>query len=226
MALSQSSRSRKRLLEQVVMRQALSLLMLLTMTTALVAAPPEQWRPIDQAVEDLDALGTSLRRVEPGLRSDGEQTSLFQVPADEYGQSQLYRVGPGFRARVDRVDYLVRRDRRDVAFNVAPRHDGEFVELAPTQTVYELTPMPAVVVNPPPATGADARVNRQVDGRVGSAPARGPVYINGSRPPRTSGPPPATPTSEPGRARDRDQGVVQQPHRAQPARDQGHDPAR
>jgi hypothetical protein len=206
------------------MRQALSLLMLLTMTTALVAAPPEQWRPIDQAVEDLDALGTSLRRVEPGLRSDGEQTSLFQTPADEFGQSQLYRVGPGFRARVDRVDYLVRRDRRDVAFNVAPRRDGEFVELAPTQTVYELTPMPTIVAPPPP--GADARVNRQVDGRVGAAASRGAVYINGSRPLRTPGPAPATSKSEPGRARDRDQGVVQQPHRAKPARDQGHDPAR
>lgn len=184
------------------------------LSSVVAAAPPEQWQPVDQAVADMDALSTSLRTVHVGLRADGEHTSLFVAPDPDGDGVQRYRVGPGFRARVDRLDYLVRRDRKAVRMNMAPRVDGEFLELAPANTVYELTPLPepaAAMPNLP-----DRRVNRQVDGRVGLAPAPGSVHLNGSRPV-------ARPS---GRLGDRHQGVVDQAHRAQPTSHQGDHPAR
>ena len=124
-----------------------------------VAAPPSQWsngRPLDQAVADLDPLATSMRTVQVGLRSSGEQSTLYQrvLPAGEPDydraawvstglgrpQAVYYRVGPGFRARLSRINYLVRVGEKGLALNIAPRYDGEFIELIPNDTVFELNP--------------------------------------------------------------------------------------
>ena len=106
--------------------------------------------PVDQTVSDMDPLAQSLRRVETGLRADGEQTSLFAVPdgaasralratpAAPLSSDHYYRVGPGFVAQLDRPAYLVRVGRKGVALNRAPRRDGEVIELAPANTVFLL----------------------------------------------------------------------------------------
>lgn len=173
---------------------------------AAVAAPPGQWQcgtPVDQAVGDLDGLTTSLRNVQVGLRSTGEQTSLYQqvVAAGEpdydraawvstaIGQQRAvyYRIGPGFRARVSRLNYLVRVGDKGLALNIAPRFDGEFVELIPNDTVFELNPsmvdyrrlrsadssaVRAAIPAMTPVAGlvngrVDGQINGRIDGRVG-----------------------------------------------------------
>lgn len=130
--------------------------------------------PIDQGVADLGPHSTSLRRVESGLRVDGEQTSLFRLdPVDLSQKPTYYRVGPGFRARVDRLDYVVidrhdpgSRRRPNLALNQQPRVDGEFVELIGPNTVFELTLRPAAARRPLPEPRPDARLDGQMDGRL------------------------------------------------------------
>jgi|GEM_PF-5267899 len=116
-----------------------------------------QLQPVDQAVGDLDRLSTSLRHVQPGLRHDGEQTSLYTTPQASpaslpslnktysltapVSQHPAYlRVGPGFTAQMDRPDYIVRRGRKGTASNIAPRRDGEFAEVIPANTVFIINP--------------------------------------------------------------------------------------
>ena len=119
-------------------------------------ALPFIYVPVDQAIEDVDPAGSSLRRVEAGLRGSGEQTSVFQaVPLN--GQPQppgtkptYYRLGPGFRAITNRLNYLVitnpfpqkqRLEAKDTGFNASPALDGMFLELVPDGTVYDLRPI-------------------------------------------------------------------------------------
>jgi hypothetical protein len=128
-------------------------------SVGLRAADPEggqaapSFAPVDQAFGDLDSLMTSLRQVEVGLNLNGEQTSLFRLdpltnPSDSFGQPVLYRLGPGFRARVNRLDYLVLANpfpvgklrKNDFGVNVAGR-DGIFIEGATANTVYDLRPI-------------------------------------------------------------------------------------
>jgi hypothetical protein len=162
-------------------------ILLLLLTPLAVAAPPSQWLPVDQAVGDLDPLATSLRRVEVGQRSSGEQTSLYiyrpTIAQPNYDRPTwvtqgvgvqrpvYYRLGPGFLARVDRMDYLIRISKKNFALDVAPRHDGEFVELIPANTVFEVRP-PAAVSIPQETSGAavrtrtNATVNARIDAKV------------------------------------------------------------
>lgn len=104
-----------------------------------------QLQPVDQAVGDLDLLSTSMRRVEVGLRVGGEQTGLFRPPVTNTlsGASRppYYRVGSGYVARVERMDYLVSRPRGHWGLNQAAVNDGRFMEVIPANTVFELRPI-------------------------------------------------------------------------------------
>ncbi len=147
-----------------------------------------RYSPVDQAFEDLDPLMTSLRRVEVGLNLNGEQTSLFRLTdeVDSTGQPVMYRLGPGFRARVNRLDYVVIANpfpvpnvrRSDLAVNVAGQ-DGLFIEAPTANTVYDLRPIPLqgeggrLDFSPLIESGEaervpDPRLNRRLDPRVGS----------------------------------------------------------
>ncbi len=116
------------------------------MLSMSLAAPPEGWQPIDQGVGDLDPLGISQRQVSVGLRNNGEQTSLFQVttpgPRSGLEQTAQYRIGPGFRVRVERMEYLVVDREGKIQFNQAPGEDGRFLEMVGANAVYELSPEP------------------------------------------------------------------------------------
>lgn len=156
-------------------------------------SPTPTATPIDQAVADLDPLGRSLRQVQVGLRDNGEQTSLFAVPLDRdapafeaplelYQPSnavadgqrfRYYRVGPGFRARVQRLDYIVRRGEKGLAINQTPRRDGEFLESPGVDAMYELspisplmTPPPAAAPLPTPSSAISGRLDNQIDSRL------------------------------------------------------------
>ena len=148
--------------------------------------------PVDQTVTDMDQLSESLRYMEMGLRPDGEQTSLFRV-ADSWRDPWMrdarpwqrdrtyYRIGPGFVSRVDRLDYLVIRGQgRDakLRLNLMPRRDGEFVELIPANTVFELRPLDQLLLEPadqmdmaPPSPYlVDTFIDRRIDYRVAARP--------------------------------------------------------
>ncbi len=163
-----------------------SLFVVLLITAAASAQSPA---PVDQAVADLDLLGTSLRRIETGLRQDGEQTSLYTLDPATAGAltgrdlgtvtaTPVYlRVGPGFAASINQIDYLVRSDDpsqpKKIDLNVAPRRDGEFIELVPPNTVYLLSPVDEQRYNPPAAEPVnphrmDYRIDGRVDGRIDS----------------------------------------------------------
>lgn len=112
--------------------------------------------PVDESVQDIDPLARSLRQVPLGLRTTGEHTCVFAVPVDPgtsasnqptglyqpYGQDRYayYRIGPGFRARMDRVDYLVRVGDRGLGMNIQPRRDGEFIEVIGPNAFFDLRP--------------------------------------------------------------------------------------
>ena len=111
---------------------------------AMVRADPAfRLEPVDQAVGDLDDLATSLRRVEVGLRRHGEQTGLYRVdnPPGQRGH-HYYRLGAGFRARLSRPAYLVVSDkvtgRPQLTVNASPHREGQFLELVPLGTVWEI----------------------------------------------------------------------------------------
>lgn len=144
--------------------------------------------PVDQAVGDLDRLSTSMRVIQPGLSPFGDRTRLYrlQTPWSPYlpgatpggMDDTYYRIGPGVRARVDRLDYLIPLGKRNFDLNVAPRRDGQFIELAPPGTVYDLRPIPLIAPNaagvpsgfpignasiqPQPSNAIDRRVQGQV----------------------------------------------------------------
>jgi len=152
----------------------------LTAATAARAQPHGDLVPVDQAVADLDTLATSLRQVQTGLRTDGEQTSLFVLrppPTDAYDtprhtpltwganpQPVYYRIGPGFQARVNRMDYLIPTGNRQFEINVKPIRDGQFFEMIPANTVFDLAPLPATPTALP--AGADRRINGRIDLRL------------------------------------------------------------
>jgi len=146
-------------------------------------------QPVDQGVADIDPLSRSMRQVNQGIRSDGEQSSLFMVPNDparSIGGSTnakpvYYRMGPGFTAKMDRGDYVVRVGEKDLGYNIAPRHDGEFLEMIPPNTVFMLdASVDPRIIAPSPTPEPDLRsfapggpqpvmpkrVNNQIDGRV------------------------------------------------------------
>jgi len=117
--------------------------LLSTASWAEIQPTSNHWQPVDQSVGDLDSLSTSLRRMEPGLLLQGEQTRLFQV-VDPLGVDTpyFYRMGAGFRARIDRPQYLVvskqSNGRMDLDLNVTPYRAGQFLELVPLGTVWEI----------------------------------------------------------------------------------------
>jgi len=150
--------------------------------------------PVDQAVADLDPLARSERVVQPGLRADGEQTSLFVMPPRQgrpaNAPPRYLRFAPGMRAEMPRGDYLVPVDPligptgQPVATNVAPAADGRFIEIIPADTVFHLEPIDTRITPPSgdpaqpqagahpaqPDTRLDYRVNLRVDQRTGTGP--------------------------------------------------------
>ncbi len=131
---------------------------------------------VDQAVEDLDPLATSLRQRERGLNIYGEQSSLFRRSPDLQDDARTYyRVGPGYRATLDRIDYVVITGPETIEMNVAPPRDGEFHEIVPPNTVFDLRPVsPDLAITgvldvngppqPPPPNLVDARLAPVIGG--------------------------------------------------------------
>ena len=160
------------------------LITIVALTTTIASAQPHgDLQPVDQAVADLDLLATSLRHIQTGLRTDGEQTSLFVLKPsptnafDTPGQTPppwgineqpvYYRIGPGFQAKVDRMDYLIRTGKRQFEINIKPLRDGEFFEMIPANTVFDLTPRTTTpTIDRPQSTATDRRIDARLDLRV------------------------------------------------------------
>lgn len=144
---------------------------------------------VDQAVQDLDPLATSLRRMNPGnalynndgriyqLRPPGPWTqaglpALDNLTGLNMPQQYIYRA-PGVQAYMDRPDYLVRPGAMSTRRrNVAPHGDGKFVEMIPAGVVFDLVPrQPGAQVQPQAADDwvdhrIDGRIDNRIDGRI------------------------------------------------------------
>jgi hypothetical protein len=116
-------------------------------------AQPALLMRVDQAVGDIDKLSTSLRTIEPGLHVPTQLPALFVPvanPTDSAtyttplaGPVPYYRMAPGFRARFDRLNYIIvlNPKRHLTAENISPIADGQYIEFAPANMVYELSPL-------------------------------------------------------------------------------------
>jgi hypothetical protein len=106
-----------------------------------------QWQPVDQTVSDLDLRASSSRRIEQGIGVFGQSGSLYQRPDNGQGlfingqqATQQYQLRqPGFTAWIDRPDYLVRDPLGEIKLNTSPSQDGQFIDLIPPNTVFDLT---------------------------------------------------------------------------------------
>lgn len=87
------------------------------------------FEPVDQTVDDVDPLATTMRRVEPGFRHDlGQEANVFQHHSDELGaadDSTYYLIIPGVVATFDRSEYAITRK-------------GKTLQLTPPNLVYRL----------------------------------------------------------------------------------------
>lgn len=156
---------------------AVSVLWLITAATGS-AMPPQHLQAVDQAVEDLDPLAKSMRRIEPGLDQYGQHSSLFRRVGRAGALNRVpvyYRIGPGFIARVDRIDYIVRDDENGLTVNEAPKAEGEFIELIGPNTVYELSPITTPRQPETPGSSQheadnriwqNMRIDTRIDGRI------------------------------------------------------------
>ncbi len=155
----------------------LPLLILIAMTPSVMAGPREGLKPVDQTVADLDPLARSYRQMEAGLRYEGEHNSRLYttISGDQYSafamsgalgtpvKQQYYRIGKGFIARVDRINYLMYARDGELSMNVTPREDGQYIEMIGPNTVFELQPLQT---NPAPAPQLyDARINARIEPR-------------------------------------------------------------
>ncbi len=157
----------------ISMRYGLALAALIV--SSAFAQPSETLLPVDQAVADLDPLSTSLRRIEMGLRINGQHTSLFQLNQTSTNPSAsaapqgpvYYRIGQGFQARIDRPQYLIGLGTSNPQLNVPPLRDGQFVELVPPNTTFIIAPLQLQTPTPAPPPNP-ARINARIDMRIDS----------------------------------------------------------
>lgn len=137
------------------------------------------WVPVDQTVSDLDLRATSSRRVEQGIGVYGQTGSLYRRTdlnprffSTGQALTQRYQLRePGVTAWIDRPDYLVRDPLGELRLNVAPSLDGQFIDLIPPNTVFDLvpqTPRGFVPYDDRPGEGwEDTRINTRLDTRIG-----------------------------------------------------------
>lgn len=143
----------------------------IVLALACVARAQNSLQPADPAVSDIDLLSNNLRRVEPGLRSTGEQTNLFLVrPIGGAGDAAsapnavpvYYRLGDGFRARVDHMEYIVPVDSKTARRNITPVRDGFYLERFPANTVFELSPTPDMLGSAAPVDTTPIRTTPRI----------------------------------------------------------------
>lgn len=147
-----------------------SVILIAAMACLGAQAQPVADRPVDQAVEDLDPRAASLRVVDPGNAQFPTRSMIvqrahaarWQPGADLADHRYEYRA-PGVRAVMNRPDYVVLDGAGRRAANIAPAIDGAFLETAPPDTVFRLTPDQRPIADP--AT-TDPRPDARIDARV------------------------------------------------------------
>lgn len=144
------------------------------------AVQPAQWRPVDQAVGDLDPLATSFRRSRMGgaLQLQRSRPQLYRLGSATGRGPRIDPVtgltlpggylyaAPGVRAYLPRPDYLVAagRDNQSIGFDIAPSVDGAYHTLIPAGTVFDLVPRSRMVQQPPVVD--DDWVDHRIDARL------------------------------------------------------------
>ena len=122
------------------------------------------YRPVDQTIEDIDPLGVSLRKVDPGLLTIGERTNVYrrivpgQSPYEQQQDGRLYFISYGVVAEYDQSQYIYLFDRKGRPAGIA--------QAIPPNTVFHLG-LPKVET---PPTAEVPLAPGQIDGRVQPVP--------------------------------------------------------
>ncbi|MCE9591613.1 MAG: hypothetical protein K8S99_13940 [Planctomycetes bacterium] len=157
---------------------------------ALAETAPDstQLTPIDRAVGDIDPLSRSLRTVERGLRYGGEHSEVYKpsdaalanIPTARSSAASpitsiYYLFGPGYLARVPRLNYVVRRADHTIGTNETPGIDGRLIPRVTNDLVYLIDQVPlrpgyrpeVTPGGPAPSQRVEpARVDLRVDARL------------------------------------------------------------
>lgn len=136
---------------QFMLITALGLLMLGAWSVVGQSLADRGLRPVDPRVEDVGALGTSLRRIPAGLAADGGEFQNVFTPTDAKNDRQLYWIQPGLVAKFDQSDY------RWTKVKVDGRKVRALAPFVPPGTVFQLglptvqppTPKPVELVDDP-----------------------------------------------------------------------------
>jgi hypothetical protein len=126
------------------------------------------YRPVDQTIEDIDPLGVSLRKVEPGLLTIGERTNVYrrivpgQTPYDQQQTGRLYFISYGVIAEYDQSQYIYLYDRKGRPAGIA--------QSIPPNTVFHLGLPKNGVMKSADLPLAPGQVNGRITGLLDSEP--------------------------------------------------------
>ena len=153
--------------------------------SSVSAQDTSQWQSVDQAVGDLDLRAASSRQVEQGIGVFGQTGSLYQRPNDGQGWylngqevTQQYQLRqPGFTAWIDRPDYITQDALGEMSLNNAPAIDGQFIDLVPPNTVFDLSNSAQQVFFPyiQDTDITSPRINTRIDGWANNPTSRDQV---------------------------------------------------
>jgi hypothetical protein len=185
---------------------------LLSVAPLAMGAAPPQGQLTDQTGAQPTTPAITQHHMEMDLRTPDQQGSIYLAPDPAPGADDpspvpfaprrtFYLVGPGFRARVDHLEFRMvpDSDQSGSDSNADNSSGGKLVMVIPANTVFDLTPVaqryapPRIWVRRPapirkgdgpaatpvaanPIAGQiDGRVAAQVDGRA-TAPAHEPTH--------------------------------------------------
>jgi len=144
---------------------------------------PFALKPVDQAVEDLDPLSAGLRHVDPGNALFSDRVSLYQPlystqwpqqPSQwanttigiDLGSRYQYRM-QGMQAFIDQPEYISQNASEEYGFNFSPAKDGQFIEIIPANTIFNLIPEHELMTPTPIQQPYNPyRLDTQLDGRL------------------------------------------------------------
>jgi hypothetical protein len=126
--------------------------------------------PVDQAIEDVSVLSTSLRRVEPGLQQPNDFSRVYRFPGS---RDRFMRVQGGLYAVFPESVY-------------GPTREGQLEALVPHDTMFHIGPPTLLSSEPPPAAPRpEALVRGRIDLKIG--PQREPARPPGGFEARSTG---------------------------------------
>jgi len=127
-------------------------LMLLATAPAAAQQTSVDLEPVDQAIEDISVLSTSLRRVEPGLQQPNDFSRVYRLRGS---RDRFMRVQGGLYAVFPESVYGATKE-------------GQLRALIPHDTMFHIGPPPLLSAEPPSAAPRpEGLVRGRIDLKIG-----------------------------------------------------------